>query len=366
MISGFGLKKFPDSQISCSFVLRIRERGMKKKMRGIVALCAALTIAGASSAVLAQKATDAKKEVKRTKAEQVDIDTLVTVVDSVGAGRVAAPSDIGVTWDTSHFFRAPDGATYMPFSVVVDKSKITTPTAALYVRVANKGAAAAPAKGKEKDAPTYPWEKFDFATVGADGKVARYIQVKPGDYDLFVAVKDKGTVEKADKNYTPRVGVLKKDVTIPDYNKTELGTSSMLLSTAIQPAAGGQTADDDPYIFGQMQIVPSKDGKYKKTDTLSVVYWVYGATGDAAGKPDLTVENSFNQKTAEGEKFFNKTQPQALNGQSPYNVSAGVPNFLEVPLVSFVPGDYRLEIKITDKPSGKIVTQSVNFTVLAS
>jgi hypothetical protein len=190
--------------------------------------------------------------------------------------------------------------------------------------------------------------------------------VKPGDYDLLVAVKDKGTVEKADKNYTPKVGVLKKDLTIPDYTKAELGTSSMLLSTAIQPAAGGLTADDDPYIFGQMQIVPSRDGKYKKTDTLSVVYWVYGATGDATGKPDLTIENSFNQKTAEGEKFFNKTQPQAVNGQSPYNVSTGVPNFLEVPLVSFAPGDYRLEIKITDKPSGKTITQSVNFTVMAS
>src|SRR6476620_11755017 len=120
---------------------------MKKKMRGIVALCAALTVAFGSSAVIAQKAADDKKEVKRTKAEQVDIDTLVTTVDSVAAGRVPAPSDIAVTWDTSHFFRAPDGATYMPFSVVVDKSKIATPTAALYVRVANKGAgAAAPAK----------------------------------------------------------------------------------------------------------------------------------------------------------------------------------------------------------------------------
>jgi hypothetical protein len=340
---------------------------MKKKMRGIVVLGAVLTLGLGSSAVMAQKATDAKKEVKRTKAEQVDIDTLVTVVDSVAAGQ-AAPSDITVTWDNSHFFRAPDGSTYMPFSVTVDKSKITTPTAALYIRVANKGAAAAPAaKGKDtKTAPVHPWEKFDFATVGADGKVARYIQVKPGDYDLFVAVKDKGTVEKADKNYTPRVGVLKKDVTVPDYNKAELGTSSMLLSTAIQPAAGGQSADDDPYIFGQMQIVPSKDGKFKKTDTLSVVYWVYGATGDPTGKPDLTIENSFNQKTADGEKFFNKTQPQAVNAQSPYAVSSGVPNFLEVPLVSFAPGDYRLEIKITDKPSGKTITQNVSFTVLPS
>jgi hypothetical protein len=339
---------------------------MKKKMRGIVALCAALTISVGSSALLAQKADAKKVEVKRTKAEQVDIDTLVTVVDSVAAGRVAAPSDIGVTWETSHFFRAPDGSTYMPFTVIVDKSKITTPTTALYVRVGNKGTVAEPPKGKDKTAPIQPWEKFDFATVGPEGKISRYIQVKPGDYDLFVAVKDKGTVEKADKNYVPKVGVLKKDLTVPDYNKPELLTSSMLLSTAIQPAAGGQTADDDPYIFGQMQIVPSRDGKYKKADTLSVVYWVYGATGDPAGKPDLTIENSFNQKTADGEKFFNKTQPQALNASSPYNVAMGVPNFLEVPLVSFAPGDYRLEIKITDKPSGKTVTQNINFTVLPS
>jgi hypothetical protein len=343
-----------------------------KNMRGIVALCVALTMGLGSSALLAQKDDNKKPEVKRTKAEQIDIDTLVTVVDAVAAGRVAAPSDIAVTWDSHHFFRAPDGSTYMPFTVTVDKSKIASPTAALYVRVANKAAAApaaAPAKGNDKDknaGPIHAWEKFDFAMIGAEGKLARYIQVKPGDYDLFIAVKDKGTVEKADKNYTPRVGVLKKDLTVPDFNKAELTTSSMLLSAGIQPAAAGVTADDDPYVFGQMQIVPSKDGKYKKADTLSVVYWVYGATGDAAGKPDLQVENSFNQKTADGEKFFNKTQPQALNTQSPYNVAMGVPNFLEVPLVSFAPGDYRLEIKITDKPSGKMITQNVNFTVAAS
>jgi hypothetical protein len=35
-----------------------------------------------------------------------------------------------------------------------------------------------------------------------------------------------------------------------------------------------------------------------------------------------------------------------------------------IPLSSFPAGDYRLEIKITDKPSGNQLTQSVNFTVL--
>ena len=70
--------------------------------------------------------------------------------------------------------------------------------------------------------------------------VARYIQVKPGDYDLFVAVKDKGTVEKAATTTHPGVGVLKKDVTVPGLQQGGARTSSMLLSTAIQPAAGGQ------------------------------------------------------------------------------------------------------------------------------
>jgi hypothetical protein len=367
MISGFGSPQIADrGDQRFRYVPGTRERGMEK-MRGIVALSVALTLGLGSSALLAQKAADPKKEVKRSKAEQVDIDVLANTVDAVTAGR-PAPTDIGVTWELNHFFRAPDGTTYIPFTVNVDKSKLTAPTTAVYVRVANKGAApAAPAKNsKDKNAVAHPWEKIDFATVGADGKLSRYLQVKPGTYDVYVAVKDKGTVEKLDNKYTPTMGVLKHELTVPDFTQAELATSSMLLSTGIQPAANGQTPDDDPYIFGQMQIMPSKDGKYKKTDTLSVVYWVYGATGDAAGKPDITVENTFNQKTAEGEKFFNKTQPQALNASSPYSASMGVPNFLEVPLVSFAPGDYRLEIKITDKPSGKTVTQNVNFTVAAS
>ena len=48
----------------------------------------------------------------------------------------------------------------MPFTVTVDKSKIASPTAALYVRVANKAAAAAaaaPAKGNNKDKEPRPF-----------------------------------------------------------------------------------------------------------------------------------------------------------------------------------------------------------------
>jgi hypothetical protein len=37
-----------------------------------------------------------------------------------------------------------------------------------------------------------------------------------------------------------------------------------------------------------------------------------------------------------------------------------------VPLATFPEGEYRLEIKITDKNSGKTITRDVPFTVKAS
>jgi len=339
-----------------------------KKIRGMSAVCVALSLMAGGSALLAQKA-DKKAEVKRSKAEELDIAVLLKAVDTVEAGQAAATGTT-VSWESNHFIRAQEGTTYVPFTVQLDKTKLTSPSAAVYVRVAKKGAAPpAPSKdSKDKEAPLYPWENVYFATVSPEGKVARAFQVPGGDYDVYIAVKDKGTVEKADKNYNPNVAILKKELSVPDFNAPELATSSVILATAIQPAA--TTALEDPYVFGPMQIVPSRDGKYKKMDSLEVVYWIYGVSGDTAGKPDVLIENTFNQKTAEGEKFFNKTQPQALNAQSlppDFTAKSGpLPGTLQVPLTSFPPGDYRLEIKITDKAAGKTVTQNVAFTVLAS
>jgi hypothetical protein len=42
-----------------------------------------------------------------------------------------------------------------------------------------------------------------------------------------------------------------------------------------------------------------------------------------------------------------------------------LPGSLVVPLASFPEGDYRLEIKITDKVSGKTMTQNATFSVVA-
>ncbi len=118
-----------------------------------------------------------------------------------------------------------------------------------------------------------------------------------------------------------------------------------------------------------MRVVPSDDHKVKKSGELQVLFWIYGAA-DEAGKPNLLVEYNFHQKTGDTEKYFNKTSPQEVNAKTlppDFNVAAGhqIPGNLVVPVASFPEGDYRVEIKITDKVSGKTLTQNANFSVVA-
>jgi hypothetical protein len=109
--------------------------------------------------------------------------------------------------------------------------------------------------------------------------------------------------------------------------------------------------------------------KFSTKGELSIFMLIYNPKVDPMNKPDVTVEYNFYQKPAgQPEKFFNKTNPQALNGQTlppQFDMTQGhqLQTGQAVPLASFPEGDYRLEIKITDKLANKTVTRDVNFTV---
>jgi hypothetical protein len=97
---------------------------------------------------------------------------------------------------------------------------------------------------------------------------------------------------------------------------------------------------------------------------------VYNASLDQAGKPDILMEYEFHRMEGGEEKFFNKTNPQAINATNlPPQFDPAkfpVPGGITVPLASFGEGEYRLAIKISDKVAGKTLTRDVNFTVKAS
>jgi hypothetical protein len=352
----------------------------------LLTLAAAVASLSAVTPVVAQQRNQQQnqnqQQQQRSQAEQRDIQTLVQLVDAVSAGQQPAPTDISVTWDSSHFVKSGDGSTYIPFSVSV--GQLAMPGAAVYVRVVDKKAAPpAPAPGTQnnqnRDQPpprvVYPWDNIYFLNLPPDGKLARALALRPGEYEVFIAVKER-TVGEPPRNAPPptlgKAGLLRRDLTVPDFNLPELTTSTVIIANAIEPLTqplSREQQQENPYVFGTMRVVPSPDLKLKKSGELQVLFWVYG-TQVANGKPDVVIDYNFHQKTPEGEKYFNKTAPQPLNAETlppQFDVAMGhqLPGSLVVPLASFPEGEYRLEIKVTDKlANNKVFTQNATFTVV--
>lgn len=292
--------------------------------------------------------------------ETQDYTALSQAVDTAATGR--APAEALITWGGNHFIRSQGDTVYIPFTFAVDKKQLPAGTTAIYIRAVSR---AAPAPG----APKFAWETTQFVDIPASGEISRAIALTPGAYDLFVGVKDKGATQ-----LTAKIGVLRHELNVPALPATELSTSSVILAKSLEQMAAPlapEKQQDNPYVFGPLKVQPSIDGSFAKAGDLQVLFWIYGAS-QTAGKPDVQVDFSFFQRLPEGEeKYFNRTNPQELNAKTlpaDFNLGSGhqLLSSLSVPLTSFPPGRYRLEIKVTDKPSGKSLTSNVTFAVSAA
>jgi hypothetical protein len=355
--------------------------------RGAFALFVAVVLVS-SVGLLAQ----GKDERKRDDAQKKEIQSIVKVVDDAASGQPAA-NDLSLAWVHEDVLKAQGNKQYVPFTVSVDPSKVTGDKIAFYWRVVMKGGAAAeppPAatgkkddKDKKKDdkdkkKSDYAYEDITFVPVAAGQnplRISRSFTVPAGTYDVFLVAKEP-TPDKAPKNAPPpKMSLVKQTVTVPDFWNGDLNTSTLIVAQRIDPLPSPLTPQqqaDRPYALGQMEIVPNFDTKFSKKTELSTFMLIYNPKVDASNKPDVTVEYNFYQKQAgQPEKFFNKTNPQNLNAQTlppQFDLAAGhqLQSGQAVPLGSFPEGDYRLEIKVTDKIANKTLTRELNFTVTPS
>jgi hypothetical protein len=347
------------------------------------ALCAAL--------VTPAFADDKKQAEKIEQAQRQEAQALVVLVDDLAAGK-PAQSALGFTWEQNHFIKAQAEKTYVPFTLAFDPA-VTAPSVGIYLRVMKKGALpeAAPAEPKKKDkdkkgaeerSSQYPFEDLFFvdmpaAATGQPQRMRRAFAVAPGEYDVYVAVKERSGAASAPAaapaaNAAPlKLGIVKQSLTVPDL-ATELTTSSIIIAEKVDvlqaPLPEEQQANN-PYTFGQMKITPASAGTFSKKGELSIVFWIYGAGSDpATKKPDVSIDFKFNKKNGDAFEYFNKTEPQQLNAQTlppQFDLAAGhqLPGSLAVPLASFPEGEYRLDIELTDKTAGKSLKRDLTFTV---
>lgn len=328
------------------------------------AMAVAVALVVSANFAVAQQAPK-KDEKKRSKQEQAEIELLVKTVDGVMAGQ-PAPADI--TMSVQPFFmKSQEARTFVPFVLSINNAPKAD--SALYIRVVNPAAVPDP-KAKKIE---YPWDDIHFvpaAQIAGDApKLNRVFMAVAGTYDVYIAFKER-LAEKAPKNTVAKIGVLKTQITVPDFYNAELNTSTILVADTVNmltAALGPEEARERPFVFGAQELLPAADMEFKKAEELSVFFQVYNSGLDAGGKPDLTLEYEFHKTEAGAEKFFNKTNPQVVNASMlPPQFDPAkfpVPGGITVPLASFGEGEYRLAIKITDKAANKTITRDVKFTV---
>jgi hypothetical protein len=373
--------------------IRALARARSGAVCSIVLILVSLSFSG-----LTRAQQKGKEQQKYDKGQTQDIQTLLKMVADASAGQ-SVPSDFQVTWQ-NHYLKARDQRTFVPFTITIEPGKLSSPAIAMYVRAVKRGGEA-PAPGQTPpkdqkdqkdlkkgsdfafedvhfiDLKANPAEAAKGAAAGSPAaspayRFSRALSVPPGEYDVWVAIKERTPANDKDKNATPpKATVFKQTLTAPDFWSDDLLTSSIIVADKVEPLTAPTPESElgnRPYTFGMTQIVPALVNRFSKKDSLSLLFLVYNTALDANKKPDVVVEYNFNRKVEGGEKFFNATVPQKFNADTlpaQFDVAAGhqLVAGQEIPLASFPEGDYRLEIKVTDKVSSKTLTHNVNFTV---
>jgi hypothetical protein len=331
---------------------------MKFKVRGLALAMAAVLVAGLPSAALAQK-----DDKKRSKQEKEEIEAIVKTVDAAMAG-TAGPVDVQMKLEPV-FLKSQEARVFVPFTL--ELTGLPQKDTALYVRVVDPAMKVDPKKKVE-----YTWDDVHFvpaAQISASpARLNRVFMAKPGTYDVYILAKER-LPEKAPKNTVVKSGLFKTSVTVPDLS-AEFTTSSILVADKVTELAQPLTMDqarERPFSFGLQELEPAADGNFAKAEELSIFFQVYNPGLNANGKPDITMEYSFMRVEGGEAKFFNKTNPQAVNETNlPPQFDPAkfpVPGGITVPLKSFPEGEFRLEIKVTDKTSNKVLTRNVPFVV---
>jgi len=323
--------------------------------------------------LLAQDKEKPQQQRKLSNDERREYVALNELVDAVSAGKQPAPADLKLTFQ--HHFLKSNTNVYVPYILEIDGGAFTSFPVTMYVRAVQKGAPAPTVKPGEKPADfpfadVYFLTQTSLKTTGSVAEIGRALELAPGDYTLYVAMRER---QPRDKKQGPaKTVVLAQPLTVPDINKG-LTTSSIILAKALDPAPEqltGQQQLEQPFTISGYRVTPAFSPTIPQSGELLFVFFIYNEGVTAGGKPDLDVEYNFFR--AAEEKPFTKLATQSFNATTlpaQFDLNVGHQVFVGqgIPLksaaMSFAPGEYRLEIKITDKTNSQSITRNVPFTV---
>ena len=175
----------------------------------------------------------------------------------------------------------------------------------------------------------------------------RIVPLRPGLYKLDLVLKDINS---------GNVGTINQRLAVPRYPDEKLALSSLILADVVENLPTTQIGSGS-FILGSTKVRPNVKDDFKRDKNLNVWFQVYNLKLDeATHKPSATVEMLITRNGQE----VKKTVEQASELS---NAAAQMTLEKAVPLSDFEPGEYSIQVKVTDNLTKDIIAAPGKFTV---
>jgi GWxTD domain-containing protein len=175
----------------------------------------------------------------------------------------------------------------------------------------------------------------------------RIVPLRPGLYKLDLVLKDINS---------GNVGTINTRLAVPRFPEEKLALSSLILADTIENLPSSQIASGS-FILGSTKVRPNVKEEFKRDRNLNLWFQVYNLKLDeATHKPSATVETLISRNGQEVQK--NVEQANELS-----SAAAQMTLAKSLPLNDFEPGEYTIQIKVTDNLTKEIIASTEKFGV---
>jgi hypothetical protein len=177
----------------------------------------------------------------------------------------------------------------------------------------------------------------------------KIMSLRPGLYKMDIVVKDVNS---------GNVGVVNTRLTVPRMRDDTLELSSLILADLVDPLPPSQVGSG-PFILGGNKVRPSVTTQFVRSRDKDLKMWfqVYNLKIDEESKkPSATVEMVFTKNNQEVKKIVEQSSELA-------NAAAQMTVVKSLPLSDFEPGQYAVQVKVTDNLTKDVIVAKDNFSV---
>jgi len=170
-------------------------------------------------------------------------------------------------------------------------------------------------------------------------KYQKPLPLRPGLYKLELVIKDINS---------GNVGTLSKGFNVPRIPDEKLATSSLILADRIENVPPRQVAAG-PFILGSSKVMPNVKSEFGRDQNLNLWLQVYSLKVDeATHKPSATVETLITRSGKEVKKIVEDATELSSAAQQMTLMKT-------LPLTGFEPGEYSVQIKVTDNLTKEVI-----------